>query len=208
MENERNAVILDDHRLFAIAWACLLKYTGCFSNTVCALSIGEVKQLLNEGTYTHIFIDYMMPRVNTLAEIADIRAACPGTFIIVVSSLTNTDLISHVQEAGAHAFISKTSERHEIEECLETIENDAFFMSANLRSVMADHSKRNSRYLFTAREHEILKCIASGITIEETALQLFLSKHTVVAHRRNMMAKMDVRSATALLKKAVEFGMV
>ncbi|MBX3257903.1 MAG: response regulator transcription factor [Chitinophagaceae bacterium] len=208
MNNHRNAVVLDDHKLFSLAWACLLKETNCFNNTICAQSIDEVKQLLVKGESTHLFIDYMMPQVNTLAEIAGIRAGYPGIFIIVVSSLTNTNVMAHLQKEGANAFISKTSERHEIEECLCAIENGRFFMSADVRSIMTNNVQRTRRALFTPREYEILKYIASGKTIEQTALNLFLSKHTIVSHRRNMMEKMGVNSATALLKKAVESGMI
>ncbi|MFT3750034.1 MAG: response regulator transcription factor [Agriterribacter sp.] len=208
MKNGRNAVVLDDHRLFSIAWACLLKNTDCFSNAVYVFSIADVKQLLNEDKCSHLFIDYIMPGVNILAEIAGMRAGYPDIYIIVVSSLVNTNLISKVQKEGANAFISKTSEQHEIEECLAAIENGTFFMSADLRSIMANHFQRNEKALFTAREYEILKYIASGATIEETALQLFLSKHTVVSHRRNMMAKMEVKSVTTLLKKAIDFGII
>ena len=62
--------------------------------------------------------------------------------------------------------------------------------------------------LLTQRENEILQHIAHGATIEETAKKLFLSKHTVVAHRRNIMAKLEVNSVTVLLKKAMDLGLI
>ena len=202
-----NAVILDDHHLFASALASLLKETEKFDVITSTSKISEVEQLLASNNITHLFTDYIMPGVNTLSEIAKIRAAYPAIFITVVSSITNANLIFQIQKAGANSFISKNADKQELEECFSIMHTGKYFVSRDLRSSMMNLFVQGKEGLFTPREHEILQHISAGYTIEETADKLFLSKHTIVAHRRNMMAKMEVNSVAALLKKAIDLGL-
>ena len=55
----------------------------------------------------------------------------------------------------------------------------------------------------TAREREIVRCIARGLSTKEIAASLFLSTHTVTTHRRNICAKLDIHSAPALTVYAI-----
>lgn len=55
----------------------------------------------------------------------------------------------------------------------------------------------------TARETEIVRCIARGLSNKEIAAKLFVSIHTVTTHRRNICAKFDIHSASALTIYAI-----
>jgi len=205
----QNAVILDDHQLFASALTALLKETNKFENVIYTSKLEEVEELLRSKKVSHFFTDYIMPGVNTLSEIVKIKAEYPGIFITVVSSINNANLIFQMHKAGANSFISKNADKHELEECLAIMDSGKHYVSIDMRGAMMNlFSENNKTGLFTPREHEILQHIAAGNTIEETAEKLFLSKHTIVAHRRNMMAKMEVKSVAALLKKAMDLGLV
>lgn len=203
-----NAVILDDHKLFASALAMLLKETNKFQAITFTNKLDEVEHLLSSKKVSHLFTDYIMPEVNTLSEITRIRTAYPDIFIIVVSSITNANLVFQMHKAGANSFVSKNADKQELEECFSIMDTGKYFVSRDLRGAMMNLFVQGKDGLFTPREHEILQHVAAGSTIEETAEKLFLSKHTVVAHRRNMMAKMEVNSVAALLKKAMDLGLI
>lgn len=204
----QNAVILDDHQLFASALTALLKETNKFENVIYTSKLEEVEELLRSNKVSHLFTDYIMPGINTLSEIAKIKAKYPGIFITVISSINNANLIFQMHKSGANSFISKNADKHELEECLATMDSGKHYVSVSLRGAMMNLFSENKANLFTPREHEILQHIAAGNTIEETAEKLFLSKHTIVAHRRNMMAKMEVKSVSVLLKKAMDLGLI
>ena len=53
--------------------------------------------------------------------------------------------------------------------------------------------------LFSKREIEVLKLMAQGCTSKMIAEQLFISEHTVIAHRKNMQKKTGIINATALV---------
>jgi DNA-binding CsgD family transcriptional regulator len=58
------------------------------------------------------------------------------------------------------------------------------------------------------REVEILKMVAEGRTTQEIADALFVSPKTVQAHRANMMAKLDVHNSAALVRYAMQKGLI
>ena len=60
----------------------------------------------------------------------------------------------------------------------------------------------------THREREILQLVASGLTNQEIADQLFTSKRTVESHRQNLLEKTGVRNTPALVKYAMEHGLL
>ncbi|WP_199120034.1 LuxR C-terminal-related transcriptional regulator [Pedobacter sp. ASV28] len=62
--------------------------------------------------------------------------------------------------------------------------------------------------LFTRRERDILKGIIEGKTSQEMAAQMFISIHTVNAHRKNILAKAGVKTALELVNKSVKEGWV
>jgi DNA-binding CsgD family transcriptional regulator len=60
----------------------------------------------------------------------------------------------------------------------------------------------------TRREKEILAQIAEGKTTSQIAETLFLSHLTVETHRRNIMQKYEVNNVAALIRMAMEQGMI
>ncbi len=60
----------------------------------------------------------------------------------------------------------------------------------------------------TKRERQILDQISKGHTTDKIAQTLFISHHTVLSHRKNLMQKMDAPNAASLVRKGFEFGLL
>ncbi len=60
----------------------------------------------------------------------------------------------------------------------------------------------------STREQEILHIIAWEHNSKEIAKVLFISEHTVITHRKNLLTKMDVRNTAGLIRKAFETGIL
>lgn len=58
------------------------------------------------------------------------------------------------------------------------------------------------------REIEVLDLISHGMTTKEIALSLFLSDHTIITHRKNLLVKMDVKNTAGMVRKAFEEGII
>ena len=58
------------------------------------------------------------------------------------------------------------------------------------------------------RESEVLHLIALEYTIKEIAEELFISPHTAISHRRNLMTRWEVKNAPGLVRKGFELGVL
>jgi DNA-binding CsgD family transcriptional regulator len=62
--------------------------------------------------------------------------------------------------------------------------------------------------LLSERENEIIVLIAEGYTNDQIAEQLFLSKHTVNTHRKNILAKLGVKNTAGIVMYAVKTQLI
>jgi DNA-binding CsgD family transcriptional regulator len=62
--------------------------------------------------------------------------------------------------------------------------------------------------IISQRELEVLRCIADDLTSQEIADKLFVSKRTIDNHRTSLLTKLEVRNVAALIKKAIELGLL
>ena len=69
-------------------------------------------------------------------------------------------------------------------------------------------SINENKEILTSREKEILKLILDGKTSSEIALQLFVSKHTVNSHRKNILRKSNCKTNSELIVKAITDGLI
>ena len=68
--------------------------------------------------------------------------------------------------------------------------------------------EKNGFGQLTAREAELIRLISEELTMKEIAAQLFLSEHTVRTHRKNLMAKMDMKNTANIIKKTFILGFI
>lgn len=60
----------------------------------------------------------------------------------------------------------------------------------------------------STREKEVLHLIAHEYTTKEIAQELYISQHTAISHRQNLMSKLEVRNAAGLVRRAFELSLL
>lgn len=60
----------------------------------------------------------------------------------------------------------------------------------------------------TDREKEILRLIAYEYTAKEIARELFISEHTAITHRKNLLIKLDAQNTAGLVRRGFELGLL
>lgn len=153
-----------------------------------------------------IFLDYYLASENGLSVLGEIRRHYIDAKIIFITSSTSPATLQEIYNANPHGILSKYSEIGIVKACLNRAEDPEPFIDPQIaelllriRPILTD---------FTYRELELLKLFARGLSIKDTAAQTGLSPHTVVAHRRKMMAKAGVHSIGQLLKIGSENGIL
>jgi DNA-binding NarL/FixJ family response regulator len=110
--------------------------------------------------------------------------------------------------------LKTVANRDLIEACRAAMRGEPFLYPAAVRALVRDYLDRASRGEtvpedpLTPRELEVVKLIAEGLTGEEIAEQLVISKKTVDRHRANVLEKLGMRNRVELTRYAIRRGLV
>lgn len=197
------AVIFDDHLLFADSFSAIIERLKLFQSVQ---TFSQEENLIdfiinNHKTPVYIFLDYYIYEKNSLMLLNEIKRLNKSSRVIFCSSVQNPAIVQNVLTYQPNGFISKSSGVDIVLECVKSIENGQFYTCPVITSTLSQYQE-DEKVAFTAREIDILQYFAQGLSIAETAETTFLSKHTIIAHRRNMMEKANCKSITELLAYA------
>lgn len=194
------AIVFDDHLLFADSFSALIERMELFRSVH---TISEERELISflikhYESPIYLFLDYYLQNKNGLPLINEARRLNKHITIIVISSVISPTTIRNILSYNPDGFVSKSSGFNAIVECLMIISQGGQYISPTISDI-ASNTNPTIKLPFTARELEVLHYFAQGLSIAQTAERAHLSKHTIVAHRRKMMAKVNVNSITELL---------
>lgn len=72
-----------------------------------------------------------------------------------------------------------------------------------IKQIVGDSEQRDPKRELSSREKEIIVCVVKGMTNKLIADELSLSTHTVISHRRNIAAKLQIHSSSGLTIYAI-----
>lgn len=160
-------------------------------------------------------LDVSMPLLTGLQAARELARRRPELRVLMLSMHDNEQYFFEALKAGASGYVLKTSANRDlIEACRATMRGEPFLYPAAVQTLLRDVLERASRGEassqdpLTPRELEIVKLIAEGMTSEEIADHLVISKKTVDRHRANMLAKLGMRNRVDLTRYAIRRGLV
>ncbi len=160
-----------------------------------------------------LLLDIQLPDRNgdELARI--ILEEHPDISIIVLTGLDSPFHLQDMMQLGCRGYLLKThTDQQTLTTAIERVYDGETFMDPTLKEqlfhTMLKEKKTNEAPKLTHRENEILQLIAAGLTSQEIADKLFLSRRTVDSHRANIYFKFDAKNTTLLLRKAAEFNLI
>lgn len=203
------AVLVDDHTLFADSFAALLEKLGMFDEVHI---LNDPKKRLhyflrNSRKELYLFLDYYLGDHLGIEMINDARRINKNVKIIMVSSVTHAVAVRSIMAFHPNAFISKASGFDTVVECMNCINEGKHFYCPIITKCLKELQEEKEVWL-SSREIEILRYFAKGFSVNETAEKFFLSKHTVVSHRRKMMKKTNTNTITELLSYVRKTGLI
>ena len=173
-----------------------------------------VELALSEDIHLAV-LDVTMPRMTGLQAARELSRRKPELRVLILSMHDNEQYFFEALKAGASGYVLKSvANRDLIEACRATMRGEPFLYPAAVRALVKDYLDRASRGETTPedplspRELEVVKLIAEGMTSEEIAEQLFISKKTVDRHRANVLEKLGMRNRVELTRYAIRRGLV
>lgn len=203
-----SAIVLDDHGLFTDAFSLLLERYNLFNFVKTCSDPDEFFAFLNsfgrKGVF--IFLDYYLGEDNGLSLFSEINRINKNAKIVFLTSALSPFLIQTLKRYNPAGILSKSCTVDTLKQCVEAVTSGKTFLDPLFQDIL--NKQQFLQVKFTAREIELLKHFAKGETIAATAEKMFLSPHTVIAHRRKMMAKAECQSITHLLTFAKDKGLL
>ncbi len=208
--------IVDDHTLIRDGLRTLLAADPLFE-VVGEAGNGQalLDQLPTVATDV-VLLDLNMPVLDGLATTHRLRAEYPDLRILLLSMMTHERTIGEALAAGAHGYVLKNADKYEVVAALQGVASGKRFLCSEIGLGLLEKLLRQEFHNpalgpgvpLTHREREILQLVASGLTNQEIADKLFTSKRTVESHRQNLLEKTGVKNTAALVKYAMERGLL
>ena len=156
-------------------------------------------------------MDFSMPGIDGAQTTERALALRPDLRIITLSMFGEESYYSRMVEAGARGFLLKDSQIDDVLDALRTVMDGGSYFSPQLLSSLASrmHSRDDiADEPLSAREREILVLVCRGLSNQEIADTLFISKRTVDKHRANILEKTGCKNTAALVVFAIRCGIV
>ncbi|KAA0993506.1 LuxR C-terminal-related transcriptional regulator [Dyadobacter aurulentus] len=203
--SEANILLIDDHVLVAEGLReLLLRMLPPGSRADVFSSVEPAKEALLKCRYDYIFTDLNMPGQDVLGFITFCRKSHKDMIILVISSMMDSANIKACFTAGANGYLSKAIDPREIKLALEYTQIGRKYVSSDLIGRLADNVFNGNNTALTNKELEVLRLIAAGKRTKDVADLLFVSPITIMTHKRNIMKKLNLHSATELVKYVYE----
>lgn len=201
-------LLVDDQPIFVEGVAALLRSQEDFSVVGVATSGDEAISLAERHHPDLVVTDLRMPGTDGIETTRRMRAAVPGTRILVLTvSEEREDLIQAIQ-AGAQGYLLKNLTSDNVFELLkQAAEGEAVFtpqLASQALMVLSRGEQPASPDALTPREREVLQVLASGRSNAEIAGQLHISETTVRFHLRNILAKLQAENRTEAVVTALK----
>jgi DNA-binding NarL/FixJ family response regulator len=163
-----------------------------------------------------VLMDIRMPIVDGIEATRRITARDGAARVIV---LTTFDLDEYVYEslrAGASAFLLKDAREHQLVAAIRVVADGGSLFAPSVtrrliekfseaEPVAADADRLDE---LTAREREVLRLVARGLSNAEIAAELVVSEHTTKTHVASLLQKLDLRNRVQAVVLAYETGLV
>lgn len=170
-----------------------------------------------------VLMDLRMPRCDGVEATRRIRAAHPGTEVVVLTTYADDDSLFPALQAGARGYLTKDAGAEEIARAVADVRSGAAGLSPQVQLRLlerlseqrggagpgAERPGARPEELpdgLTAREAEVLALIAEGLSNAEIAQRLFVSQATVKTHINNLFAKTAVRDRAQAVAYAFRHG--
>jgi len=189
-------LIVDDHPLFRVGLKAMLERQG-FKVVGEASNGREAVEKALTLTIDAVLLDIKMPDMDGIEAARELRRRGFEGPIVMLTTFTEPALQVEAARAGANAFLSKEASPLEVAEVLEALKEGRMrrFEPPPLPDL-------------TARELEVLRLLAEGLSSKQIAMRLDLSPETVRDYTKKLYLKLDAHGRVEALEHARRLGLI
>ncbi|MBN2000004.1 response regulator transcription factor [candidate division KSB1 bacterium] len=187
-------------------YKCIGDYTDCES------MLNELDRRIPDI----LLMDIGLPGMSGIEGVKIVQNRYPEVNILMLSIYEESELVFQALCAGACGYLVKKTPPSQLLEAIRDAFNGGSPMSSHIARKVVNmfkqkelfHNPKDSLFLLTTREKEILNGLADGKTYQAVALSLHISLDTVRFHIRNIYKKLHVHSVSEAVAKAIRKGIL
>ena len=207
--------IVDDHKLFREGLKLLLS-TQDFVHHIYEASNGrDFIENLSFVDCDLVLMDIEMPEMNGIEATEQALRIRPDLKVIVLSMYGDEQYYYKMVDVGVKGFVLKNSGIEKVIAAIRAVAAGENYFSeellVNILNNMRDNKSETPETVdndISERELEILYHVCKGLSNQEIADELFISKRTVDKHRANLLSKTGCRNTAALVMYAIKNNII
>jgi DNA-binding NarL/FixJ family response regulator len=198
-----SVLLVDDHVALREGLGLLLERRGI--EVVASVgSVAEAIVALRAREPDVAIVDLDLPGESGLSLIRRIRAAAMPVKVLIYTGSQDGLTLGDALEVGAEGIVLKPGGTSALIEALRTIAAGGRHVDPAIAAIL--DLAGDDHHALSKREREIFGLLAEGLSGEEIACKLFLAPETVRTHIRNAMGKLQARTRTEAVVRALEDG--
>ncbi|TMK55672.1 MAG: response regulator transcription factor [Actinobacteria bacterium] len=195
-------VLVEQHEALRDGLAVLLEQRG-FSVLGCATTAASGEEVISKRHPDVAVVGVDLPDERGTELVRRLNGQMNGTKFVIYTGLSDPDLLGAAFRSGARGLVAKPAGLSVLVDALREVWRGGRFFDPSFAKPSNGHGNGAAKAL-SEREAEILAMLARGLTGEEIAQRLVLSPETVRTHVRNAMGKLEARTRTEAVVKALE----
>lgn len=204
-------IIADDHPVVRIGLRMLIDLSG-----TCVI-VGEVDgpdsllELLSTTPCDLLVTDFCMPgnqQADGLKMLCAVRRHYPSMPIILVTMFANVTTLRAALAQGVMAIVAKDASAKELPMSIKSVREGRRFISESLHRSLAMANAEACPPSLSAKEQEVVRMLASGMTVSEIAGYFKRSVSTISKQKSMAMQRLGISTDVDLFAYARESGMV
>lgn len=199
--------IVDDHYMIVEGIRSLLQYQKGIEWMGHAMNADSCMAFLQQQQPDVLLMDINLPDKSGIDLCKEVKSKYKNIHIVGLSSYNQQSFIQKMLDNGASGYVLKNATPEELVDAIEMVMEGKIFLS-NEAELTVQKNENSKTPIITRREKEVLLLIANGLTNNEIALKLFISITTVETHRKNLLAKFEVRNTASLIRMATQIQLI
>jgi two-component system, NarL family, response regulator len=198
-------LIVDDHPVVRAGLLTLLGKEAELKMAGAAHCGEEAISMLAAAQIDVMLLDLRMPGITGIDLLGMLKKSDRAPAVIILSSYEYEEEIYQAVKAGARGYLSKNASRKEIVAAIRAVNDGGNWFPPSIEERIRE---RQSRATLSARELEILRMVAKGLTNREIAQVLAISQYTVRNHINHITDKLNVTDRTEAATVAMQQGVI
>lgn len=208
-------ILADDHTMFREGLKSLIDKESSLKVIGEAKDGEELLKKLDVLPCDLVVLDLCMPQMDGMTAIRNIRCQFPQVRILILTMQKDYEHFKHAMANGASGYILKEDAHDQLTAAIRAVRKGKPFVSPTVSTMLTNRFIRSldevetpSLEILTAREKQVLRCIANGYSNKEAAAKLKISVRTVEAHRVHLTDKLGIKSTAGLVRYAISKGVI